>query len=202
MKQEIDDVAVYSAFKKHLRTVAPVSDDLWILMTRAMRISAIKKGELLLEEGAVCKHIYYIYKGSFRFLYLKANEEVTTALYTEDVCMTNMKSLATSEPSNVFIQSLEDGIIVKVSKETLTQLHKEAPALEAVTRLIMERKLADDTEWREIYTIYSPEERYRFLLTKAPEIVQKVPLQYIASLLGVRRETLSRIRSRSSRTSL
>ena len=160
-----------------------------------------EKRQLLLEEGAVCRYIYFIYKGAFRFLYLKENEEVTTGLFTEGICMTNMKSLTTLQPSNIFIETLEDSIVVKLSKDSMIQLYKEAPPLEGVGRLILEHMLAEEAGWKEMYTIYNPRERYRFLVEKAPQLLQKIPLQYIASFLGMRRETLSRIRSRASKRS-
>ena len=163
--------------------------------------NVIKKGEHLLKDGDICKHIYFIYKGSFRFLYLKENEEVTTGLFTEGTCMTNMKSLTTLQPSNIFIQTLEDAVIVKMEKNSLIQLYKEAAELEGIGRVILEHMLADDTEWKEMYTIFNHEERYRFLIKKAPQLVQKIPLQYIASFLGMRRETLSRIRARATKSS-
>ena len=101
MKAEIDEIAAFQSFRDHLQTMTPISDALWSLMTsKAMRITTSKKGELLLEEGAVCRHIYFIYKGAFRFLYLKDEQEITTALFAEGVCMTHMKSLTTSPPSN------------------------------------------------------------------------------------------------------
>lgn len=202
MKEHFDDTAIFEAFRAHLQSMTPVSDDLWLLLTSAMQIASSRKGEILLEEGAVCRHIYFIFKGSFRFLHLKENEEVTTGLFTEGICMTNMKSLTTLQPSTIFIQTLEDAIVVKMNKESLIALYKQAPGIEGIGRIILEHMLADDADWKEIYTIYSPEERYHFLLKKAPQIIQKIPLQYIASFLGMRRETLSRIRSRSAKSSL
>jgi CRP-like cAMP-binding protein len=132
---------------------------------------------------------------------LKENVEVTTGLFTEGICMTNMKSLTTLQPSNIFIETLEDAIVVKLSKDSMIQLYKEAPQLEGVGRVILEHMLAEDAEWKEIYTIYNPQERYRFLVNKAPQLLQKIPLQHIASFLGMRRETLSRIRSRAAKKS-
>ena len=201
VNQTFDEAAIFDAFKAHLQTMSPIADHLWSLLTAAMVITSSKKGELLLEEGAVCKHIYFIYKGAFRFLYLKENEEVTTGLFTEGICMTNMKSLTTLQPSNIFIETLEDAIVVKLSKESMIQLYKDAPPLEGVGRVIVEHMLADEADWKEIYTIYNPGERYRFLVNKAPQLLQKIPLQHIASFLGMRRETLSRIRSRDSKSS-
>lgn len=199
VKQEIDEQEIFEAFRQHLQTMAPVSDNLWSVMTASMRIAKVKKGELLLEEGAICRHIYFIFKGAFRFVHLKDIEEVTTGLFTEGVCMTNMKSLAMLQPSTLFIEALEDSIVIKLSKESLINLYKESSELEGVGRLIMEHMLANDAEWKEIYTIYNPEERYRFLIKKAPQLLQKIPLQYIASFLGIRRETLSRIRKKLAR---
>ena len=198
---DVDEVPVLLDFRAYIQSKVAIQDDLWQVMTEAMKVVKVHKGERLLEKGVVCKHIYFIYKGAFRFLYLKDEEEITTALYTKGVCMTNMKSLATLQPSSIIIQSLEDGIIVRMGKEFLIQLYKKATGLEAVGRVITEHMVAEDMEWKEMYTIYNPEQRYQFLLKKSPEILQKVPLQYVASFLGMRRETLSRIRGRVSRPS-
>src|SRR6188768_1865072 len=103
--------------------MTPVSDELWSLMCTVMQIGASRKTEYLLKEGEICRHIYFIYKGAFRFLHLKEDEEVTTGLFTAGTCMTNMKSLTTLQPSSIFIQTLEDAIIVKMNKGSLIQLY-------------------------------------------------------------------------------
>jgi hypothetical protein len=53
-----------------------------------------------------------------------------------------------------------------------------------------------ENEWKEMYTLYDPQKRYAFLMEKDPQFFVRVPLQYIASFLGIRRETLSRMRSK------
>jgi hypothetical protein len=55
-----------------------------------------------------------------------------------------------------------------VSKEALNQLFKQSAELEGVGRVIMENIMADDSAWKEMYTIYNPEERYKFLMRKCP----------------------------------
>jgi CRP-like cAMP-binding protein len=196
---EPGDSSIYSAFRHHIESMVPVSTPAWALLTEAMKIVTIKKGDLLLKEGEVCKNIYFIYKGAFRFLYLKHDSEVTTALYADGVCMTDMKSLATKQPSTIFIETLEDATIVKLNKNELIALYDSSPELQGIGRVLTEYLIAEEVEWREIYTIFRPEDRYKFILKKAPQLLQKVPLQYVASYLGMRRETLSRIRSKAAR---
>lgn len=196
---EQDQSLIYAAFRQHIESMVPVSPTAWALLTQAMKIITTTKGDLLLREGEICKNIYFIYNGVFRFLYLKNDEEVTTALYTEGVCMTDMKSLATKQPSTIFIQTLEDATVIKLNKNELIALYDTAPELQGIGRVLTEYLIADEIQWREMYTIYSHEDRYKFVLNKAPQLLQKIPLQYIASYLGMRRETLSRIRNKIAR---
>ena len=112
-----------------------------------------------------------------------------------------MKSLTSSSPSQLFAQAMEDATIVRLYKDAMIGLYKESAEMQTVGRTILEAMVVQENEWKEMYTLYDPEERYQFLMTKTPELLQRFSLQYIASFLGIRRETLSRIRNRSSRSS-
>lgn len=195
MKRTVESSA-FLAFRRYIESMAPIKDHDWHQLSQAMKMVSIKKGVFLLREDEVCKHIYFIYQGAFRFLYLKEHEEITTALYAEGVCMSDMKSLVTKQPSTIFIQALADSIVIKLSKDELIALYNNSPGLQGIGRILTEYLIAEETEWREMYAIYTVEERYNFLLKKAPHLLQMVPLQYIASYLGMRRETLSRIRNK------
>ncbi|ULQ55482.1 Crp/Fnr family transcriptional regulator [Flavihumibacter rivuli] len=194
-----DPSLIYKAYKEHIRSYASFRDETWELIENILTVKACKKGEYIVEEGKICRHIDFIYKGSFRAFSNKDGEDITTGIYLEGICLTNMKSLTTVTPSHTYLQALEDSITARLYKDSLIGIYEKSTELQAVGRAILEGMIVEENEWKEMYTLYDPEERYKFLLQKSPEIIQRVSLQYVASFLGIRRETLSRIRNRSSR---
>ena len=194
-----DHSSIYDSCKKYIRSYANFKDETWDLIESALQVKQIGKGEYTVEEGKICRYIDFVYKGSFRSFSNKDGEDITTGLYLEGICITNMKSLSTNTPSHLFIQALEDSIVARLQKETLIGLYEKSSELQSVGRAILEAMIVEENDWKEMYTLYDPDERYQFLLNKSPELLQRISLQYIASFLGIRRETLSRIRSRASR---
>lgn len=194
-----DAFTIFSSYKKHISTFTSFSNETWELIESVLNVREFKKGEYSLEEGKVCRHIDFIYQGSFRAYSNKDGEDITTGLYLEGICLTNMKSLSAASASHLYLQALEDSITARLYKEELIGLYEKSAALQAVGRAILEGMIVEENDWKEMYTLYDPEERYKFLMQKSPAIIQRISLQYVASFLGIRRETLSRIRSRSAR---
>lgn len=159
------------------------------LLESILEIKEIGKSELSLYEGKTCRFIDFIHLGSFRTYHLNDGLETTTAIATEGISITDMKSLSTDTPSVVNMQALEPSIVVRIYKEKLIQLYQRSAELQSVGRAILESMIVAENEWKEMYTLYDPKKRYDFLMQKAPQFFARVPLQYIASFLGIRRET-------------
>jgi CRP-like cAMP-binding protein len=194
-----DASTIFSSYKKHISTFTAFSNETWELIESVLSVREFKKGEYSVEEGKICRHIDFIYQGSFRAYSNKDGEDITTGIYLEGICLTNMKSLSAGTASHLYLQALEDSITARLYKEELIGLYEKSAELQAVGRAILEGMIVEENDWKEMYTLYDPEERYKFLMQKSPEIIQRISLQYVASFLGIRRETLSRIRSRSAR---
>ena len=196
-----EPAVIISRFREHLLSCATFSTETWELLKDILSVHHLKKGSYVIEEGKICRHIDFIASGSFRIFSNKDGIEVTTGLFIEGSFVTNMKSLTSSSPSQLFAQAMEDATIVRLYKDAMIGLYKESAEMQTVGRTILEAMVVQENEWKEMYTLYDPEERYQFLMTKNPELLQRFSLQYIASFLGIRRETLSRICNRSSRSS-
>jgi CRP-like cAMP-binding protein len=194
MKHDPNEISEH--YKSVLMSHCIFSLESWHLLESILEIKEISKGELTLQEGKTCRFIDFIHTGSFRTYYLNDGLETTTAIATEDSFITDMKSLSSETPSVLNIQSLEPSIVVRLFKEKLIRLYKQSAELQNVGRAILESMIVAENEWKEMYTLYDPQKRYVFLMQKAPQFFARVPLQYIASFLGIRRETLSRMRSR------
>jgi CRP-like cAMP-binding protein len=107
-----------------------------------------------------------------------------------------MKSLSQLTPSHLNITANEISVVIRLYKEKLIALYDQSIELQTLGRAILESMVVNESTWKEMYTLYDPKERYEFLLARAPEIILRFPLQHIASFLGIRRETLSRIRGK------
>jgi CRP-like cAMP-binding protein len=192
---EINTQAAIQSFRDKLSDYCPLGEASWKLLEGILETKPITAKRMSLKEGHTCRFIDYLYAGSFRTFYNKEGEEISTALYVPGQFITNMKSLSRESPSEVNMQALEDSVVVRLQKQDMIGLYQKSAELQAAGRGLLEAMVVNENEWKEMYTLFDPAERYAFLMNKAPELVQKISLQHIASFLGIRRETLSRIRS-------
>lgn len=155
---------------------------------------ALSKGEYLLEEGKVCKKIYFVEKGFLRSFRIKEGNEINTGFTFENNFTTNLKSLRSGIPSEITIQAAEAGVFWELDKNELLELYRVSQEIESFGRKIVEMLSIRQEEYSHLFTLYDAKERYEYLLKNHPEIIQRVSLSQISSYLGVTRETLSRIR--------
>ncbi len=148
------------------------------------------KGELLLDIGEVCKAFSFIIKGSFKqyFKNEELDEEITN-LFIENDWVLNHQSFTAQKPSLYKIEAFEDSEILSINIHQLHELIRLHPSFFALGKILE----SIDSGLKSKKT---PEEKYVSLLDSRPEFIQKFPLKYIASYLGMTPETLSRVRSR------
>ena len=141
-----------------------------------------------------CKTIYFINKGIARIYYYKDGIDITDSFATENNVIVRVESLFTGKPSRKAIQILEDAEIVAIDANKLFKLYDSYPEVERLFRKIFEASHVETVNRIEGIQFHSAEERYKALLEEAPTIIQRVPLKYIASYLGITQVSLSRIR--------
>lgn len=163
-------------------------------------IKKVEKGTVLLREGQVARACYHVFKGCIREFCLKDGEEVTTEFYTAGDDLSDDTSKLNQSPSLLNWECMADSIVSVVPFEVEMEMYKRFPRLERLCRIETERKLGDFKLSVNNYHSSAPEERYENLLKTRPEIFELVPLYHIASYLGVKPESLSRIRNRIRNT--
>lgn len=154
----------------------------------------LPKGTLYLKHGEVCREIAFIEKGLLRAWYLIGDKEITRTVDHEGEFCTALASFIEQVPSEQAIEALTDAEVWCIGYRDLNSLYACFPKWQELGRKFFER-LYINLEKR-IVTLLSTSarERYIYLLQQEPEVVQQVPLKYLASILGVKPETLSRIR--------
>ena len=151
----------------------------------------------LIKTGLAVNKIFFIEKGASRSYYLKDGKEITTWFAFENEFITSFYSFISMEPSNETIELLEDSIIWELKFNDLNRLTVEYPAINHLYRKVLELNFVRQEKLlNERFS--TAKGKYENLITKYPHILQRVPLGYIASYLGITQSTLSRIRHKIS----
>ncbi|MGE0588284.1 MAG: Crp/Fnr family transcriptional regulator [Cyclobacteriaceae bacterium] len=156
---------------------------------------SVKKGTTLLEAGQQSKDSYFILKGCIRIYYLKEGEEKTTAFYTEMEALTP-PCVINKTPSEYFIGCVEDCILLVSDSDMEAEMNSKFPKFELMCKMLAEEMLAQQRIDFDEFKTSSPEERYLSLVEKRPDLIQRVPQHQLASYLGIKPQSLSRLRAR------
>lgn len=155
----------------------------------------IKKGTILLKEGQKSDEGYFVLKGCIRTYYIIGGEEKTTAFYTEMEGLTP-HCVISKAPSEYYISCVEDTILIVTDPETEADSFSKFPKFESLCRILSEELLAKQQINLDEFKTSSPEQRYLNLLQKRPDLIQRVPQYQLASYLGIKPQSLSRLRAR------
>lgn len=181
---------------KYFQKIMPLTQEEIEGIVETMTIKEFKKGTVLLKEGQISTEVYFVLKGCVRQYYLVDGEEKTNNFFTEEQWVISMNSFSQNKPSNHFLDCCLDSYLVVGNREKEEGLYKKFPKLETVSRRVMEKVFAEQQEIMSSYTTDTAEQRYLKLLKSRPELFQKIPQYQIASYVGVKPESLSRIRKR------
>ena len=156
---------------------------------------SVKKGTTLLKEGQNSQEEYFVLKGCIRKYYIIDGEEKTTAFFTEmeglvPHCVTS------KTPSEYYISCIEDTILTVSNPDMGVDLNSKFPKFEIMCRILSEKLLAKQQIDFDEFKTSSPEQRYLNLLQNRPDLIQRVPQHQLASFLGIKPQSLSRLRAR------
>ena len=156
----------------------------------------LAKNDFLVTHGKRCRNLYFLQQGALRGYYTLEEKEITHWFAFENDFVTSFHSFITGQPAVENIQLLQGSVLWSMSREKLNVLLDRFPEIERLVRIIYENYYIRLEERFINSQFKSAAERYQNLLEQAPHIVERVPLGYIASYLGISQETLSRIRGR------
>jgi signal-transduction protein with cAMP-binding, CBS, and nucleotidyltransferase domain len=168
----------------------------WATLIQYGSLKTYRKGENFINANNLNTKIAFILKGGFRFFYEKNDNEITCLLAFENGLIGSFESNILKQPCTQTIQAIEDSELFIIDYKDLEALYDRSPKFERVGRLILEYYLAFLQQRITSYLLDTPEERYMRLIREKPDLLNRVPLQYIASYIGVTPVSLSRIRKR------
>lgn len=190
----------HNAFEKlldYISSFIAIGEDEIKILAELTQVKQFKKGAFLLKAGKVANAFFYNASGIIRLYYEVNNEERTGFFYNENVFINPYASFRKQEPSAYFLRAIKDTDVVIFKYDILESLLNKVPKLEKLARMIMEQELMVLQEVVESMVTLSPEERFVRLMEKNPEIFQQNSQAQIASFLGIKPESLSRIKRRN-----
>lgn len=190
----MDHQTLQSSIKKILELSA---EDMSLLISHAVE-RQLKKGELILKEGEICRSFYLVEKGHLRTWYDKDGLTINLNFTFEGEFTSNLKSFQGRQPSANNIEAGENASIWVFEIDSLSEKFGAHPEIVRFIRRLALRLLLASEAHSDLFKIYTPTERYRYIEKNNPALLQRISLSQIASYLGVTRETLSRIRAKNN----
>lgn len=187
-------------FNKYLQQFPNYTPDVFEYAQPYLSYKSLAPGEYFLREGKICRNIAFIEKGLLRLYYLSDGKEVTNCFCVENTITTSYKSLTTQQESDIAIQAIETSTLVILPYSGLQELYSKGLFWQQLGRLAVESELFVSESHNRFLRDFSATERYLQILENQKELLQRVPLNYLATYLQIAPETLSRIRKKISRT--
>lgn len=184
-----------SSLEKTIKSILSISESDLEYMLSLFKPLALKKEEYFLEVGKRCNQVAFIKAGMLRIFYPNDKGVDTTCYFSlPNEFVTSFSSFTTQTPSTENIQALLPTELLVISKEDLEKLYSKIPATQEFGRkaaenlaIILEKRIS-------LFLNNTADERYQYLLRDKPVLIQTVPLQYLASYLGISAQHLSRLR--------
>lgn len=180
-----------------LNSIHPLEKGTIDFLIENLKWIEIKKKGFILKRGHVCQNIYFVKRGLLRCFHIRMKDEreINSAFIGEGSITTSVESFFNQSISKESIQALEDCFLFYISFDELQIAYKNYPDFNTLGRILTEKYYQISEQNIDSLRMQRAREKYLLLLNHSPQIVQRVPLKYIASYLSITEETLSRIRS-------
>lgn len=182
-------------WEKKLMAKHGLSEEDVALLADIGEMRLFSAGEQVLRMGEVDDHIYILCSGIWREYCFRDGEEATMWFSVAGEITFSVWGYVNRQPSHLFIESVVESEALCISRQTLLDLFESSLRFANLGRRIMEHYAQLYEQWHMQMWRQNALNRYLCLLEEYPEVVQRIPLRYIASYLGVTLQSLSRLRA-------
>jgi CRP-like cAMP-binding protein len=188
---------MYEQLKKYFKDRTKVQEETLDEICSHFKLIKAKRNEMLLIQGEVCKHYYFVNKGCLRlFTINKDGVEGTRYFAFEGAFGTALPSLIEQTPAFEFVQTIENSELLAISRDSFFHLVDTIPAFAFIYRQILE--LSFITAQKRIYGFQGSDglEKVKWVMQYNPKLLTRVSNKLAASFLGITPSTLSRLKSK------
>jgi CRP-like cAMP-binding protein len=172
-----------------------VSEEIKEVFISLLHEYKVKKGATFLHEGAICKHLYIVDSGLMRLYFYKDDIDITEYFAWEKQGFVSIESYLENKPSKIIVEALEDSVVYGIHKDELNAASEKYREIEMLYRNLLEMSLLISQRRMFSMLFETAKERYNNFMKVSPFLMNRVPTMYIASYLGMTRETLSRVKA-------
>jgi CRP-like cAMP-binding protein len=183
------------AFRKFIEGYTHISAADWEVIQMAFERKEFAKNEIILEEGNICRHFYFLEEGIIRFFVFNDGNDITKFFTLAPYCFTSKNSFRTRTPAQESIQALDRTIVWQTTLNHANELLELKSWGDFTRKFVHEVQSYTEQLLLENKT-ETAEQRYGKLLVKHPDIIQKIPLKHLSTFLGIAPQSLSRIRKK------
>lgn len=181
---------------KYFQSVGFAKDEATTIAA-AFKPTELNKGDFFVKTEKVSKMLGFLESGQLQYYSIAANgDEITTYISLPHTFVASLLSFLNEIPARENIRALTHAKIWTISKDNLTNLKNEIPRFKDFYIGILEWQICCIDKGKFDLITLTAEQRYEKLLREEPDILQQVPLQYIASMLGMTPRHLSRLRAK------
>ena len=177
------------------RRYSTMTHDELDVLESILRPMKFAKNDKILLEGETCENIYWVAKGLVRQYYYKNGKELTEHMAVENSIVMCIESLFKEEPTKLQIMALEPCVLYAMPRKLLEQVAMKSVNIQIPYRKILEESLIESQIHADMLRFETAQDRYAKLVKLQPQLVLRAPLVYIANLLQMTPETLSRVRT-------
>ncbi len=182
-------------FRQFIENYTILSDKDWQQIAVRFEKRILEKDEILLQEGKICRHLYFIESGLLRYFINKDGNDITKFFTEAPYCFTSQMSFIAEKPATENIQAIEQSVIWQTTLKQANELLELKSWNTFIRKLIQEVQYYTEEILQEIQT-ETAENRYKKMIETNPQLLQRVPLKHLASYLGIAPQSLSRIRKK------
>jgi CRP-like cAMP-binding protein len=191
---------MHEALFKYIKThsLTPLTESEMEVIKNTFVPNKLRKRQYFLQEGNVCKYGGFIVKGAMRqYSVDDKGVEHIVQLYIENYWVSDRESAIMLTPSKYYIEAWEDTELLIITRAEMLDLMQKIPSIAQMTRLMDERSFIASQRRLNSTISNTAEKRYKEFADNHPQFIQRFPQHFIASFLGITKETLSRIRNQT-----
>ena len=190
-----DKAVLLSPLLQLLHQISPLGAELENALIDEFKPEQIKKGQVLLREGEVCKNVWFLANGLLRSYHSTGNKETTSRIMFTNHIVISPGSFFTQTPATEGIEALSDCTLVTLSFATLQTIYTQFPLFNYHTRLITEDYFFKQEQRLYMLRKHSAVDKYKYFEANYGSYLKDIPQKHIASFLNIARETYNRIRN-------
>jgi len=186
--------ASHSLLYDTIKKVITVSDNEIEVLNTAFKVVTKNKNEFLVREGAISRNLYFVVSGYLRCFYIDDGNDITTQFATTKDFITSFESFLNNEFSKENIQCISDCILLSISRDGYEQLYQEVLNWPMFCKSVYESHIIKLSQRANTLQNLPASKRYLNFLNAQPNIALNTSVKHLASYLGIKPQSLSRIR--------